>query len=552
MDTENKTPGQPTKLPLSNDSCAKKQFGAADFSAQESASSGFSEGVHVDTLLQVSLRSSEKPDAALVRKVKIEMIKEENIMNKSTGIKRKALIIALAACVLFTTVVVAQVIINRSSFERLAGILDVETVDSLQPIGMLLRHVNPDSIYHSEDFTADGVRIELIAVGANDYELDVFILLEDLTENRIWGEEIMVGHTLRFTDPALREHPRAARGFSIEFNVIERDDEARIAVFHSRMQHPPLPQGAEIGEANSRALTLFMEAITFSHAIYSNIEVYVNLAELELSPTRELTAEEVSTIGAMGRHRNLEAGDVILATHSLNFPFEIEGHPMSISAMGAVDGRLHIQIYGGENRFMFPTLVRDGEALEEYFGVGFRFDQSGNFQSMRETDEDGNWLWMGDYQFVEFVFEVDLERLDEYQLVSRYFLVQDQVILNRAVSFELENEVAIPVQRDIRAEMEALEYEIFGDIPRQVDIHDEDGEFVGMLSARIGSSIHSPVHGVQSFEIRVTFSSIFGLFQIESDGSFTQLIETDDYSEIPEKWHDAVMAYAQNWFALEQ
>jgi hypothetical protein len=512
------------------------------------------ENPNVDHLLQIALKSTEKPDVTLLERVTIEMIKEENSMQKFTkqrGIKRKSFVIALAACFLFATVVVAQVIINRSGFERLTEILDDETISRLQPIEMLLGHINPDAIYHAEDFTSDGVRVELIAVGANDYELDIYILLEDLTESRVWGAEIMIGHILRFTDPALVPNPIALMGHSAEFNLIERDDEARIAVFHSRMQHPPLPPDVEIGEANTRALTLFMDAITFSHSIHTNINVDVNLAELEHSPTRELTQQEVSTIGAMGRHRNLEAGDLILAPHSLGFPFEVGGYPMSISAIGVMDGRLHIQIYGGGNRFAYPALVRNGQMLEEFFGVGFKFDENGNFQPMRELDEHGNWLWLGDYQFVEFVFEVDLEHLDEYQLVCKYFLAYDQLILNWAVSFELEGDVAIPEPYDIRTELEALEDEVFGDIPRQVNIYDENDEFIAMLIARIGNSIHSPVHGVTSYEITVIINSVFGLFEVDSDGSFTLLQARDDYDEIPSEWHDVIMYHANIWFSLE-
>jgi hypothetical protein len=350
---------------------------------------------------------------------------------------------------------------------------------------------------------------------------------------------------LRFTDLALFAPDSVGElGYSTEFNVIERDDDARIAVFHSRMQHPRMPS-VETGDANLRDLTLFVDAIVFDSVIYNDIETDFNLAELLIpTATRVLTHEDTQAIGSLGRHDDFSEGDVILEPMSLNLSFEAEGHPMVFSAIGIIDGRLHLQFYGGGNTFAFPVLQNaDGEILDEFFATSFRLDADNNFQSLRTLDEHGNWLWNGNEQFWEFVFEADLNRLDEYRLIFRSFLVLDEIILNRAVSFILENEIAIPPPRDPVAEREALETAVFGDISRRIDIYDENGEFAGMLIAVIGRAIVNSATGeieTGSVEIDVLFNSNYGVFNIR-----------EDHDSIPPQFYDEIMYHTEIWFALE-
>ncbi|MCL2578177.1 MAG: hypothetical protein FWE27_09045 [Defluviitaleaceae bacterium] len=467
--------------------------------------------------------------------------------NEPTKFRKKTFTIILAACfLLFSTVAVAQAI-RWGSFDWLTERLDNETVERLQPIGLGLTYVNANDIYSIESITTDDVRVELIAVGADDNELDIYILLEDLTESRVWGEEIMVGQMLRFTDPVLSmpDHLRSM-GRSVEFNVIERDDNARTAVFHSRMQHPSIPNDVEIGNANTRDLTLFIDGISFDHAIYQDIETSLNLVELLQStvPTRTITLEETETFGAMGRHRYLEEGELILLPRSLNFSFEVEGYPMKISALGVIDGRLHIQIYGGGDTFLFPTLQRNGiEMLDEYFAFGFRLDENNDFVPMRILDEHGNWLWMGDHQFVEFVFEVDLENLHEYQLICKYLAFQDSVTLNWAVSFELQNEIDVlrlPSREEMIAEHEALLDEIFGGLPRHMEFFDENGNLVGMLISTVSRMTQSGRGEIEHLEISVYFNSPEGFFCVR-----------EEYDSLPPEFRDEIIYQANLRFALE-
>ena len=91
---------------------------------------------------------------------------------------------------------------------------------------------------------------------------------------------------------------------------------------------------------------------------------------------------------------------------------------------------------------------------------------------MRELDEYGNWLWMGEHQYVEMIFAVDIDNLHEYHLEG-ILMWQDFVTLNGSVSFELRDEVGIPRQPSPEekvqlAEWETMLEELFGDLPRYV------------------------------------------------------------------------------------
>ena len=84
------------------------------------------------------------------------------------------------------------------------------------------------------------------------------------------------------------------------------------------MQHPSLPHDADISEANTRTLSLFMTGIRFNYSIYEEVKADINLAELLMqpSPTYVLTHEEARMLGATGDHRNYEAGDIMLVPNS--------------------------------------------------------------------------------------------------------------------------------------------------------------------------------------------------------------------------------------------
>ncbi|MCL2357849.1 MAG: hypothetical protein FWC70_11985 [Defluviitaleaceae bacterium] len=479
-------------------------------------------------------------------------------MKKRPAIKKTTLIIFAACFLLFSTVAVGAISHTRGSFEWLTARLGGEAAERLQPIGLGLTYVRADDIFATENIEADGVRIELIAVGAGDYELDIYILLEDLTESRVWGEEIMVGHTLRFTDTALLgDNPLENQGHSGEFNVIERDDDARIAVFHSRMTHPILPHDADTSDANTRDLTLFVAAILFSSAIYENPEAgisFADMTELPQSPVRILTYEETSILGATGHHRQFEAGEFLLAPNSLNIPFELERHPLNVSAIAVIDNKLHLQFSGDGNTFALPSLrCPDGEILEEYFAHAFRLDERGNFQSLRTWDN-GNWLWNGDVTHWEYVFDINPDRLDRYELTFGALLVQDELILNRAVSFELARDVGIPrgqTEQERFEEFEATMAEIFGDSPRNVWIYHENGDIAGILSANMTITSDRRTGEISRLEVRPTFMC----FDTHAGETYMHIRDgicvIRQAELLPPELRGEIMYHAEKWLALQ-
>jgi hypothetical protein len=317
----------------------------------------------------------------------------------------------------------------------------------------------------------------------------------------------------------------------------------------------------DISGANTRDLTLFLDVILFDFNIYENIEVDICLATLLQHPaqTHRLTSGEVETIGAMGRHRHITAGELILAPNSLGYALVVEGYPFYVSALGVLDGRLHMQLYGGKYIAAFPILqAPDGTHLEETFALGFQLNDEGVFKPMRYMDEYGNWIWVGENNYWEFVFEPDLENLHEYRLIFKYFVRQNMVTLNKSVSFELQDvggipRIPVPVQPS-RAEMlvgrEAIDYAIFGDMPREIDVFDGSGELAGTVTIGLRSITSSgpttPLGGrgeIHDFEIRVGFNDF-------ETGVFIFCIR-EEPELIPPELYDQIMYYASHAFALE-
>jgi hypothetical protein len=557
-----------------------------------------------EKIISQEFESMKIPESDMVQAV------QKRLSARRVGFFKKKSFVAVFAVfmLMFSTAVAAQVIRHFNSFERLTEILDTETAERLQPIEAFLTSLNADDIYGMENIvTSDGLRIELIAVGAGNYEIDVFLLLEDLSGEHVIGEEMWVNQFLRFTDPALAflSSDITQMGRVNEFDVIERYENT--AILHMQMEYPRLPQDAEIGSANVNALTLFIEGITLNRTRHYNVQTGLSLDVLpqNLSPTHSLTLAEAYIVGESRIYRfpgditrsmhfgqPLEEGvahwiifaregDLKLVPNSLNIPFEAAGESMYISAAGVVDGDFRLQIYKGEHNFGILHLVHsNGTIVTANDAFRFRLDENGEISRSREYDGLGGRILNGNEQFTEYTFDIDPANLHEYSLVFEYLDIKCEATLNWSVSFELQNEVNIPHQSnpwEIAMEWEEISDLIFyyatggADVSRSTRIYTADGEPLGTILASFEyAGFNHQLGEARAEGLRVRFYTLSEQFLTrysEYNGLERCISEIlpypippyfegfgvdlmTRYDSIPPEWRDKIMYAAQPLLAL--
>ena len=411
----------------------------------------------------------------------LRQIRQVETRPKPARIRKKTLIVLIAACfLLFSTAAVAaaQAIANRSGIERLAEVIGEEEAAKLQHLGLTnipeetdcaydyipnivivdpdanisgeysedgiipnIWIVMPDEIYHVDTMiTDDGIRIELIAVGAGYDYIDMYLLLEDLVGNRFVHEEwFTVNHYLRFTDVDFWDVGAWGRGFPVRRQeVIDRDVDAGIVLLHSRLTRPRVHTGNT--SINPRHLTFNLTDI--HHNFYFDedyTQVSVDLAALlsdlsEPSPIWHIGRSGTSYLGVSVHLTNVTD---IMQPHSIDYSFDVRGFPMYISAIGVLDGKLHIQTFTpGSHNFNIAYLQRPcGERISAYGFISFKLDEEGRLARTSDV-VDGNTVWLGRPQYNESIFAVDADNLEGYSLIG-FLRVSDSIALNWVVSFEL-------------------------------------------------------------------------------------------------------------------
>ena len=408
---------------------------------------------------------------------------------KPTRFKTKTFVVLIAACFLLLSsavVAAAQAIANRSGIERLAEIIGEEEAAELQHLGISnipdesaviiydsfiipnemdntcedsgeadrdaiicpLYNI-PDDIYRVDSMiTDDGVRVELIAVGVGYDYIDMYLLLEDLVGSRFVHEDwFTVNHYLRFTDATPWGHVWG-HGLPIHRQeVIGRDIDAGIVLLHSRLTRPR--HHAHDTHINPRNLTFNISNIAHNFDFAGYHEVDVSLEALMANPSPLRTVASSANISASPHLFDpLFQIESILSPHTIDYRFEIEGLPMYISAIGVIDGRLHIQTYtpGGYDITSMYLQRPCGEKVESYGSVHFRLDEDGNLAQTIAVNDEGNIVWHGEHQYSEHIFKVDADNLEGYSLIG-YFRAVDIIGLNWAVSFELQGgiDAAAPI-----------------------------------------------------------------------------------------------------------
>jgi len=283
--------------------------------------------------------------------------------------------------------------------------------------------------------TEDGVRVELIAVGTGYEYIDMYLLLEDMVGDRFVHDHwIIANHYIKLTDAPMLE--AWARGRVVDMRIIDRDVDAGIVLLHSRLTRPRHHQYNP--DLNPRNLTLNIFNIAHNSTSYGRQVVDVDMPALitESPPLRNIENHRLYV--SAPTWNTLDDSSYILEPHTTNYRFEIEGLPVYISAIGVIDGRLHIQTYSpGSGNFRISHLLKPcGVQVFEYGAFFFGLDAVGDFTANFSISEEGHMVSHGRGRYVEHIFEIDLGSLEDVSIIGN-FNTLDMINLNWVVDFEL-------------------------------------------------------------------------------------------------------------------
>lgn len=322
----------------------------------------------------------------------------ENIKNlfmqktvKKRGLGMRVFLIA-AVLALFTTSVIAAGL-YWNSFDNLREILGEEEAAGLQPVGI----INAAGEFVRTETTRSGIHMELVAIGVHDNTVDIFLTLEDLIGSRLDGD-ISIWPSLRLAGDM---HSNSA---FISSETINRTSDGVVTI-HSRRVFPYAITGRE--------LRFEITGIGYNYR-HGEYEIAMDLSTL----TEQTPAAQIWDTP-------------ILAPHQHNITISPEGFEnlgeTTISSIGLINGRLHIQIYQ-DSRAMnrrFSEMDTTINLISPYgeiipatestsyntATISFGIAEDGDFYN----DSGHNWFT---FPYVEQVFDVDLQRLAEYRIIA--------------------------------------------------------------------------------------------------------------------------------------
>ncbi|MCL2619609.1 MAG: hypothetical protein FWD97_01575 [Defluviitaleaceae bacterium] len=398
----------------------------------------------------------------------------EEKMKPKRKMKRTAILAIAATLALGTTAFAAQ---QMGAFDRLRGIVGYEHAQDLTPI---------EIVAGRDEVMYDGVRVELVAINISDdagQTVDVYFTLEDTRANRLNGD-FRVYSSVRPTNLEISREL-----FSYGFSLPELIDRYESGVVTMRSQHnfnTPV-SGLEF--------TFFLDEIIFDNVEEQFVPIPLNLADF-LGETDTITyqypnpnpwgtALQFGNLddfslwqGLHDYHMELIQGDglSLLALGNLNRQlspyFDFADTRASISSIGLIDGRLHVQIAHPERRildeagwegFTHVSLFRgsldylntlraerqasldagympweinseslwDGTVASDVW-VSFFADADGNTFMLNTMGVDAQGVAYTPYDpraagslgMDEHIFDIDLDNIDQYVLMARTFSYQ--------------------------------------------------------------------------------------------------------------------------------
>jgi len=385
-----------------------------------------------DNLLTESLQISGRPNAKLVAELKHKLREEEVVMKKAPRRFISTVAATVALLAILTTSIAASWYFG--AFDRLAEIIGPEQVGILQPVdtGTVME--------------ANGFRAEIIAVGVFYNIVDVYMTLEDLEGNRLDGDidgaELGTWWPSHFVSvveavPEDRQDAIRMMGSSAPI-IIDRCENGIVTLYQRSMFNYEIIDSQLVFSLRDITVTTFFD---------ENYNTGLNLQELAITnpQTMHFTSQQVADArqmatrwGASDSYFMYPREDIaamfpdglnVLEPHQHDIPVvDVDGIDMYVSSVGIIDGRLHIQIYNPDpvmGPAMFTLRDSNMDHVPVYKIQGFSTDTDCELRR-----------WSVSYS--EAIFEVDLDRLDQYHLVA-FASLQESFEFNWDVELIVEN-----------------------------------------------------------------------------------------------------------------
>ena len=334
---------------------------------------------------------------------------------------RRAFSTLAAAIAIFVLITATALAATIGPFERLAEIIGPEEAETLIPV----------EITNEEQKTADGIRITWVAARAFDNIVDVYFTLEDLESNRLDGDFWIQSFVQPTYWRELSENWRegdpipSMSVWSDGHEIIHRDADGKVTL---RMRHNfnyDLPTEGLSLEFGAWEITFddFREGFRIANVDLTDFADTTSV-ETRVAPSMGISGVSGSGLGFLINDvfDELQEGRLsLLEDQNLDIGFGVTRIDATISAIGIVDGRLHMQTYNpsAETSWISFFLYRgtidgvvcistlDYTNLVDFASVRFNLNPDGTFcDNLRE-----------DLRFTETIFAVDLNNLHEYTLI---------------------------------------------------------------------------------------------------------------------------------------
>lgn len=324
--------------------------------------------------------------------------------------KRPKFIVVAALICLMTTTVIAS---NISSFLNLKDkIISPDMIELIEPI---------------EEVSIDkGIKMEVVAVGRYDNMVKAYINFQDLEDNRI-GEDI-----------SFLDYLYLKGSDSFGWTLVDYDEMDKRVTILVEAQSNIHPHGAEDPKFEGENLTFGVTNIFYDHKEYLDKAIDIDLTSIDRNPSYTNVTREQLLSGSTNifDSHNIQ----VLKTHLVDFKLpEIES--FMISNIGIIDGNLHIQTWRDKDM--------EGHSSSIYLRGpdGNRIDAEGHV-NFGDVDKDGNPI-PGNYPtYQNYLYHIDVDRLDEYKLFTD-FTTSQQLKGNWEITFKAQDKGVLKIDREL-------------------------------------------------------------------------------------------------------
>lgn len=347
-------------------------------------------------------------------------IDKDRSAKKSPSFKRH--LVTATVLLLLLTFTVAAAAATVSGFKYLMAIIGEENANLVTPVEL-----------SDED---QGIKMEVVAAGRFDSMLKVYVILQDLTGERLL-DDVSFHENYNLTGIKTKKPGKGGGMSTAGWELIDYDKQNHKATL---LYH--LDSGAGL---EGEELTIQINKLLYNTKEYWNYKVAeADLPNVDKNPpifyasmNQFLSTSNIG-IPEESLFQNYIAEDAVPVlkeqADKISFP-QTEG--FNICAMGIVDGKLHIQTRNFENEdkdtsynIYFVDLKNDQPYQDLINAKGiFRFDLDENGNITEETDS---------AEYEEYVFDIDTDRLDEYELLA-YISESDAINGNWEVKFNSED-----------------------------------------------------------------------------------------------------------------